>query len=287
MNPLGYIIPMTELEQISIEDAVIKKEVPILEGDATLRTLVNDMVRNKVSTAIMIENDRQQVITTHDCAEKIVRNIWDLDVIIDRLTLRDMFNKYAETTVLSFDKPVKEAIDTLLTYKRNFVVEEDGTYYEITAEDMLPLFIIWEDYINEKPINEVMSTDLVKVPPTQSAASTYEKYTSKNLTAAIVTNPAHQPIGIVTNRDYTVSYQELLNQVTKIRRERDMKIPVEVVMKKDVIFEFHEDPLSTAINTMVENDIGHIPIVDEDDETVGMIYKYALLQLMVKLDEGA
>jgi len=104
MNPLGYIIPMTELEQISIEDAVIKKEVPILEGDATLRTLVNDMVRNKVSTAIMIENDRQQVITTHDCAEKIVRNIWDLDVIIDRLTLRDMFNKYAETTVLSFDK---------------------------------------------------------------------------------------------------------------------------------------------------------------------------------------
>jgi len=123
------------------------------------------------------------------------------------------------------------------------VVEEDGTYYEITAEDMLPLFIIWEDYINEKPINEVMSTDLVKVPPTQSAASTYEKYTSKNLTAAIVTNPAHQPIGIVTNRDYTVSYQELLNQVTKIRRERDMKIPVEVVMKKDVIFEFHEDPM--------------------------------------------
>ncbi len=286
MNPLGYIIPMTELEQISIEDAVIKKEVPILEGDATLRTLVNNMVRNKVSTAIMIDGDKQQVITTHDCAEQIVKNIWDLDVIVDRLALRDMFNKYAETTILTFDKPVKEAVNALLTYKRNFVVEEDGTYYEITAEDMLPLFIIWEDYINEKPIKEAMSTQFVKVPPTQSAASTYEKYASKNLTAAVVTNPAHQPIGIVTNRDYTVSYQELLNQVTKIRRERDMKIPVEVVMKRDVIFEFQEDPLSTAINTMVENDIGHVPIVDEDDETVGMIYKYTLLQLMVKLDEG-
>ncbi len=287
MNPLGYIIPMTELEQISIEDAVIKKEVPILEGDATLRTLVNNMVRNKVSTAIMIDGDKQQVITTHDCAEQIVRNIWDLDVIVDRLALRDMFNKYAETTILTFDKPVKEAVNALLTYKRNFVVEEDGTYYEITAEDMLPLFIIWEDYINEKQIKEAMSTQFVKVPPTQSVASTYEKYTSKNLTAAIVTNPAHQPIGIVTNRDYTVSYQELLNQVTKIRRERDMKIPVEVVMKRDVIFEFQEDPLSTAINTMVENDIGHVPIVDEDDETIGMIYKYTLLQLMVELDEGA
>ncbi len=286
MNPLGYIIPMTELEQISIEDAVIKKEVPILEGDATLRTLVNNMVRNKVSTAIMIDGDKQQVITTHDCAEQIVKNIWDLDVIVDRLALRDMFNKYAETTILTFDKPVKEAVNALLTYKRNFVVEEDGTYYEITAEDMLPLFIIWEDYINEKPIKEAMSTQFVKVPPTQSAASTYEKYASKNLTAAVVTNPAHQPIGIVTNRDYTVSYQELLNQVTKIRRERDMKIPVEVVMKRDVIFEFQEDPLSTAINTMVENDIGHVPIVNEDDETVGMIYKYTLLQLMVKLDEG-
>ncbi len=287
MNPLGYIIPMTELGQISIEDAVIKKEVPILEGDATLRTLVNNMVRNKVSTAIMIDGDKQQVITTHDCAEQIVRNIWDLDVIVDRLALRDMFNKYAETTILTFDKPVKEAVNALLTYKRNFVVEEDGTYYEITAEDMLPLFIIWEDYINEKQIKEAMSTQFVKVPPTQSVASTYEKYTSKNLTAAIVTNPAHQPIGIVTNRDYTVSYQELLNQVTKIRRERDMKIPVEVVMKRDVIFEFQEDPLSTAINTMVENDIGHVPIVDEDDETIGMIYKYTLLQLMVELDEGA
>ncbi len=279
---------MTELSQVSIEDTIIKREVPIVEPSDNLRKTINEMVKYKVATALLEDGDNLFLITSKTCASIIVSNIWRLETVVDRFTLSDLFRgERNPIEPLKIDSPITDAINKILEIRDNYVVEEDGTYYEITGEDALPLYILWEEDLEGKTIGEYASEEVVTVPPTQSAVSTYEKYNSKKLTAAVVINPAHQPIGIVTNRDYTVSFKELMREAERVRPDRDMKINVQVVMKTDVIFEFIDDPFMMAINRMVENDIGHLPVVDEDDEVVGMIYKYSLLQELVKLDEGS
>lgn len=277
---------MTELSQVSIEDMIIKREIPVLDPEDNLHKAINEMIKHKVSTAIFTYEKGFKLITSKICARKIVENIWKVDTIVERIPLSNLFKDVAITDPLHLSDPSTKAIKTILERRDNYIVSGDGEFYEITGEDALPLFILWEDDLESEAANNFLD-EVVMVPPTQSAVSTYEKYSAKNLTAAIVVNPARQPIGIVTNRDYTFSYKELIKLLEKIKPERDMKIDVEKVMKKEVIFEFEDQNIMTIINDMVENDIGHIPIVDKEDQVVGVIYKYTLLKHLVRLDEGS
>jgi len=105
------------------------------------------------------------------------------------------------------------------------------------------------------------------------------------LDSAIITSIENRPVGIVTNTDYVYSYEEIASKILEIKPDKDVKLTIDTIMSNPVIFEFNDTPSSDALAKIVENDIGHLPIVNKNEELIGMIYKYNILEELVRIDE--
>ncbi len=279
---------MSKLKDLTLEDILIEKPVPIVEANESVSTLLKFMARQQVSISL-ISDDNSIVgfTTTTSIAEQIVRNLWDLNIILDRFTVKDLFKYSRDIPIFKPHENLYEVIKYVIERGHSIVVDKDDKYYELSPEDLISLYLLWEDVFNQKETLYIAREEIVKVPPTQSLVSTYNKYKDRKLDAAIVVNIANYPVGIVTDTDYTYSYEELARELREVKPDRDIKLSVDVVMNNPVIFEFEDIPASDSLAKMVENDIGHLPIVNRNEEVIGMVYKFDVLMELVKVNESS
>lgn len=277
---------MSRLTEISLEDILVKRKIPVVDESNTLATLLKQMAKHRVTIALIEkEGVVKGVASVPRLAQFIIKNLWDLHTVLNRLTIGDVDILQKEHQVFKPSDSVMKAITYTLDKKASLVVEIDGEYNEVSPEDLISLYLLWEDDFNNKKVGDFMDKNMIKVPPTQSLVSTYNKYIERGLDSAVVTNVMNTPIGIVTNTDYVYSYEELASKAAEVKPDRDIKLTVDIVMTNPVIFEFYDATSGDALAKMVENDIGHLPIVDEKEEVIGMVYKYDILEELVKIDE--
>jgi len=277
---------MNLLDEITIEDIYVKRRIPVLEETQSLSTLLKQMVKYNVSTTLIKGGDGiLGFISIKNLAKFLIENIWELNIVINKLAIGDI-NILCERHVIfkPYDN-IKDAIRYILTNKDSMLFKLDNKYYEVTPEDMIGLYLLWEDEFNNKPIETIMQKHLVKVPPNQSLVSTFNKYYEVGLDSAIITSIENRPVGIVTNTDYVYSYEEIASKILEIKPDKDVKLTIDTIMSNPVIFEFNDTPSSDALAKIVENDIGHLPIVNKNEELIGMIYKYNILEELVRIDE--
>ena len=279
---------MSRLTDISIEDILVKRRIPVVDETNTIATLLKQITKHRVAIALVERGGEIRGVTTiPQLAEFIVKNLWELNTVLNRLSIRDVNIMQEGYQIFKPSDSVLEAVKYVLDKKTSLVVEVDGEYHEVSPEDLISLYLLWEDYFNEKNIGLLMENRLVKVPPTQSLVSTFNKYKERELDSAVVINVMNIPIGIVTNTDYVYSYEEIASKIVEIKPDRDIKLTIDIVMTNPVIFEFFDTKSTEALAKMVENDIGHLPIVNEKEEIIGIIYKYGILEELVRIDETA
>ncbi len=278
---------MSRLTEISLEDILVKRRIPVVAETDSIATLLKQITKNRVTVALVEKDgDIRGITPVSNLAEFIVKNLWDLNTVLNKFSIRDVDIMQEELQIFKPSDNVLNAINYTLREKSSLVVDIEGEYHEISPEDLISLFLLWEEYFNKRNLEELMNREIVKVPPTQSLVSTFNKYKDKNLDSAVITNVMNNPIGIVTNTDYVYSYEELASKAMEIKPDRDIKLTVDTVMTNPVIFEFSDTKAADGLTKMVENDIGHLPIVNENEEIIGMIYKYDILEKLVKIDEA-
>ena len=58
-------------------------------------------------------------------------------------------------------------------------------------------------------------------------------------------------------------------------------VPVKEVMVKDVITAFRKSKISDVAKKMLENDVDQLPILDEKDDVIGMVYDIDLMKALL------
>ena len=275
---------MGKLDDITLGDIIIGKKIPVVTGEVLLANALKAMANSQSKILLVVSGDEIKALTMSTISRHIVKNLWDLPVIINETEIGDV-EGLTSPFIYSEKTAVKEAIEKMLT-DSPVVIEKNGVFFEITPEEIFMLYIIWENEFDSEIAGNLASKNILKIPPSKSLISVFKKMMDKNVDAAIVINTANQPLGIVTLSDYVYSYKQILKKINMVKIDREEKINIREIMTNPVIFEFENSSALEALNKMMENNISHLPIVNNIEEPVGMIYKRNILSLMVEFDEG-
>ncbi|MCD4799854.1 MAG: CBS domain-containing protein [Methanosarcinales archaeon] len=130
---------------------------------------------------------------------------------------------------------------------------------------------------NQGDIMAIASKDIVTLPPTTNimgTAKTMLKYGFRRV--PIADAGTNRLVGIITSLDIVDFLGGgLRHNIVKNRYKGNLAAAinedVREIMKKDVVSLGVNDNISNAIKTMIERNIGGIPIVDDDNVVVGIV----------------
>lgn len=116
--------------------------------------------------------------------------------------------------------------------------------------------------MNIQSILATKGANVVTIGPENSIRDAINTLAQRNFGALVVVNEANKPIGIISERDI----------VRLVANNEDFfSVSVSEIMTKHVITGVRQDELKAVANTMTENRIRHLPIVDEDGVLMGIV----------------
>lgn len=126
------------------------------------------------------------------------------------------------------------------------------------------------------PVKDAMTVSVITVSRDESATAAAEIMVEESIGSVIVTDE-EEPIGIICERD-------LLEKVIS----SDMKpseITVERIMEEPLITTNPREDMLDAMRTMVKNDIGHLPVIDDGENLVGIVTVQDVLEVTPQILE--
>lgn len=109
-------------------------------------------------------------------------------------------------------------------------------------------------------VSEIMSRRLVTAKGEEKLSDIAEKMIQSKVSSVVVVSHG-KVVGIVTEKDFVKFFA--------LRVDYDSKISE--YMTRDVIVVREDASLNEAKNIMISNNIRHLPVVDRDNNLVGMI----------------
>jgi CBS domain-containing protein len=121
------------------------------------------------------------------------------------------------------------------------------------------------------------SSDLFTLQPHQTLLEASQMLTTHNIGALVVVNEKNHLIGIISERD-------IVHQLAQ-HGEVMGKLTVNDVMTTDVLIAVPDDDVTYLSNTMTNNRIRHIPVL-QDGELVGIVSIGDVVKAQLDLYEG-
>jgi len=116
--------------------------------------------------------------------------------------------------------------------------------------------------MNIQSILATKGANVVTIGPENTIRDALATLARHNFGALVVVNNEDKPIGILSERD-------IVRLAAK--NEDFFSTPVSEVMTKNVITGVRQDELRAVANTMTENRIRHLPIVDKEGVLIGIV----------------
>ena len=116
-----------------------------------------------------------------------------------------------------------------------------------------------------KTISDIMRKKLISVEDSASVQEAAKKMLDKNISSLVVVDENSRPIGLVTERD-------LVRKVC-IQDAYTSKVITKEIMSSPLITIESRSSLSEAIDTMLQNNVRHLLVVDisNADKPVGIV----------------
>ncbi len=130
---------------------------------------------------------------------------------------------------------------------------------------------------NQGDIMAIASKDIVTLPPTTNIMGTAKTMLKYGFRRVPITDAGtNRLVGIITSLDIVDFLGGgLRHNIVKNRYKGNLAAAINEdireIMKKDVVSLGVNDNISNAIKTMIEKNIGGIPIVDDDNAVVGIV----------------
>ena len=116
-------------------------------------------------------------------------------------------------------------------------------------------------------VADIMTTALMTVPPDESIESVDFEMKFANVRHIPVVGPHNQLVGIVSDRD-----------ILRAMRGPQAR-PIAEIMVRQVRTVRPEDPARRALDTLLANRIGCVPVVDDNRKLVGIVTETSFLHL--------
>ncbi|HYA28804.1 MAG TPA: CBS domain-containing protein [Acidobacteriota bacterium] len=116
---------------------------------------------------------------------------------------------------------------------------------------------------------DVMTRDPLTVSPTETVGKADELMSENNIRQIPVVN-GREVVGIVTDRDIRAFLSEALTGDSDTR-EKALRTPIRDIMTTEPLFLDPDDELQDAVEILVEEKFGAIPVVDEAEGLVGIV----------------
>jgi len=124
-------------------------------------------------------------------------------------------------------------------------------------------------------IKEVMNPEVFVVQENEQVGHARNLMLSHGISRVVVVNGDGKPVGMVTEKDLT---RKLKGNGPKWKSRPIDKISIRRIMSTDPITASPNDEIHTAIELLIKNNVGSIPIVD-DDGLAGIITKTDLMKV--------
>lgn len=124
-------------------------------------------------------------------------------------------------------------------------------------------------------IKEVMNPEVFVVQENEQVGHARNLMLSHGISRVVVVDQNGRPVGMVTEKDMT---RKLKGNGPKWKSRPIDKISIKRVMSNHVVTASPDDEIHTAIELLIKNNIGSIPIVDEDG-IAGIITKTDLMKV--------
>jgi len=122
---------------------------------------------------------------------------------------------------------------------------------------------------NWMKVVDVMTRDPLTVSPTETVGKADELMSENNIRQIPVVN-GREVVGIVTDRDIRAFLSEALTGDSDTR-EKALRTPIRDIMTTEPLFLDPDDELQDAVEILVEEKFGAIPVVDEAEGLVGIV----------------
>jgi CBS domain-containing protein len=133
-----------------------------------------------------------------------------------------------------------------------------------------------ERRLKDKKIGEIINPRLIQSPPDISVDRAIELM-RENKSTYLVVAEAKRVVGIFTESD--VARKILNTQVDTRRPVRDFMTANPLVLRQD-------DPVGRAVDLMADNDVYHIPLVNEKQELVNVLSVRTLVRFLAEFYPG-
>lgn len=128
-------------------------------------------------------------------------------------------------------------------------------------------------------VNEIMSTELITLAPSDSVSNAAETMTKNNIRHIPVIDPQNQVIGIVSQRDI-LKTGAFSNEISK----PTLNCPLSDIMTVDILTTHPKDSLRAAGLTLQKHKYGCLPVID-NGAIVGIITDSDFVGVAINLIE--
>jgi CBS domain-containing protein len=116
--------------------------------------------------------------------------------------------------------------------------------------------------MTSQTVEAVMSSPVLTVAPDDSAAEAADTMRDAGANSVVIVDQEHHPVGILTSTDYVVMTSDAINP---------HQTPVDAFATTDLVTARPDETVESAAKVMTTHNISHLPVVDEDDQAVGIV----------------
>lgn len=274
---------MQQYLQLKAKD-VTRKAIK-LEPTKTLYDARNVMLRYNISRVVIAKDNKPVgIITEKDIAEFLYRNVSRSrfnEIRLDQVMTKDLITVDDQTELnlcakLMLDKEISSLI----------VTDDKGNLKGIlTKSDLVEAYA--KNYAGKNLVEDYMSKRVFTVAPDETT-HTVLSIMAGNKVSRVVVVRSQKPVGIITGRDllpmstlFGPDTYETIRELFISRRESEVLIPSGIsavflardIMRHDPITIAKDSDLADAAHIMVRNRISGLPVVDSNNDLVGIVTK--------------
>lgn len=267
------------------------KVIKIAENKKIITVYPTTTIRNALKT--MNENKYRRLPVVNAGNNKVVGIITSMD-IVDFMGGGSKYNlireKHGRNLLSAINEPVREIMEeNVITLKENseiddaietflnknvggvpIVNDENQLISLITERDIIRSLI---DKIDENAvIDDYITRDVIVATPGERLKDVARTMVRNGFRRLPVVSE-ERLVGIITSTDFIklLGSDWAFNHLKTGNVREITNVRMEEIMKKDVITAKEGDKLKDIAKMMIDNDIGALPVIDENNKVVGII----------------
>jgi CBS domain-containing protein len=257
---------------MNIEDIMTTKVITVGKNDS-LTHILELMKKNNITKLPVIDDKEFQGIVSDNTIAHKLGSLHTRAVSASRLHASSVMDKDIPTIQRTDDvknilRTVGEPGPTMLP-----VVENYKLVGVVTKANLLPLVKV------KTPVSTIMKSHLITVAPEERVVHARRLLIDKNIARLPVLSTNRELVGMISDFEIAVAFAKIKDEPLGHQNRWIEEMLINDTMRSPVIWGTPNLAASIAAQTMIEHNIGSLPIVDKN-QMQGMITRTDLLKMV-------